>query len=1137
MDKWYYLIMKKGLLLLFLLGSVIANAQIQSKNIHKKLFLVKNDSVKIDSVSISSHNFKIFSKDSIQIDTSKYTIDYAKSLLTFNVKNESKFNEIIIEYYSYPDFLTKKYFKFNEQLIVPNSSNTSKLYSLTTNIQKLPYKPFDGLNTAGNITRGFTVGNNQNGVVNSTLDLQIAGKLSDKVTLKASIIDTNLPVQEAGDTYKLNEFDRVFIELFSDNWSINAGDIYLNNRETSYLSFNKKVSGLAVKAKIKNKNSEINLETSGAIVTGKYKKIAFVGKEGNQGPYNLSDLNNKYILILSGTERIYVDGQQLKRGEENDYIIDYNTAELTFTTTYPITANMRITAEYQYTDRVYTRFITYNTLDYKSDNLLVSSYFYNEIDLKNQPLEQDLTDEQKQLLADAGNNLNAMVTPSAYLDTFSEDKILYKKTLIGIDTVFEYSTNETDELYSVAFTFVGQNLGSYILKDVIALGKIYEYVGENLGRYNPVIQLIAPNKLQIAVFKASYSPTLKTTINAETAFSTNDQNLFSTIDDSQNDGLATKLSWDQVILQKKWELKSNFKFDFINDKFKSIERIQNIEFNRDWNLEAITGNQKLISTGLELSNKKNSTINYEFENLKFGTSFEGNKHQLVGNIIHKNISITFNNSLLNNKNTTEKGVFLRNFIQAKYNLEKNWYGVIISTENNKRVENSTNNLSYLSHKFNEYEAFFGIGDSTNVYTQFGVNFRTTDSIQNNKFEQVNQSKTYYLKASLINTKNSKLNTYINYRTVDNKNFKNEESLNSKIVFNQQMFNQFLSFNTSYQTLSGNLPQQDYTYIKTEPGQGFYTWIDYNNNGIKELNEFEIAQFSDQASYLRIILPTLNYIATHQNRFTQTLVINPQQWNAKTGFKKMISHFYNQTYILVDSKQKKIDNKFNLNPFETSNDNLLDLNYNLNNSFFFNKGKKYFSSTYNYINSQYKNTTTIDDIANKIRMHKLQFKHKLGAFFQLNLDLINAVNTTKSLNYNNRNYKLQNNSLLPKLSYYYNSNTYLSLFYELKKQENQLGDFETLETKKLGFEINYANNPKNLLKAEFNLFNNAFFGNSNSPIAYQMLEGLQPGKNYTWSLLFYRKINSFLNLNLNYLGRKSESSTTVHTGTIQLKAIF
>jgi hypothetical protein len=53
----------------------------------------------------------------------------------------------------------------------------------------------------------------------------------------------------------------------------------------------------------------------------------------------------------------------------------------------------------------------------------------------------------------------------------------------------------------------------------------------------------------------------------------------------------------------------------------------------------------------------------------------------------------------------------------------------------------------------------------------------------------------------------------------------------------------------------------------------------------------------------------------------------------------------------------------------------------------------------------------------------------------------------------------------------------------------------------------------------------------------MLEGLQAGKNYTWNLLFNRKLNSFLNLNLNYLGRKSERSKIIHTGNIQLRAVF
>ncbi|MFK5957593.1 MAG: hypothetical protein QM495_01855 [Lutibacter sp.] len=1131
--------MKKGLLLLLvLLISVSIHAQIQSENAHLKSFLIKNDTLKIDTISISPFNFKVFSNKNIEIDTSKYSVDFSKALLFFKKENLTKFSKIKIQYTSYPTFLTKNYFKFDKKLIVPKATNQTQLYSLTSNEKKLPFKPFNGLNTVGHITRGVTIGNNQNSVVNSTLDLQIAGKLSDKVTLKASIVDTNLPIQENGNTYKLNEFDRVFIELSSDKWQIYAGDIYLNNSETNFLRFNKKVSGLAVSASIKKENSELKIETSGAIVKGKYKKVQFNGQEGNQGPYKLSDLNtNTYILILSGTEQIYANGRLLKRGENNDYTIDYNTAEITFSTTFPLTADMRITAEYQFTDRVYTRFVTYNNVTYKSDKLSVSGYFYNENDLKNQPLEQGLSNEQKQILANAGNDSNAMVTPSAFIDTFSEDKILYKKTFIGIDEVFEYSTNENDELYNVIFTYVGENLGSYHLKDVIATGKIFEYIGENSGNYNPVIQLIAPNKLQIAVFKASYNPTEKTSIHAETAFSNNDENLFSTIDNSTNTGLATKFSWEQVIFQKKWQLKSNLKFDFIHKDFKSIERIQAIEFNRDWNIETTIGNQKLISTTLSLSNQKNNSVNYEFSNLEFSDYFKGNKHHLFGNLSHKNFSFNFNSSLLNSKTTTEKGTFLRYYLNSKYNLKKSWFGVTLNAEKNEQTSIFTQTLSNLSHKFNEIETFFGVGDSTKVYTQIGVNFRTTDSIQNTKFEQVNTSNTFYLKSSFINSETANLNAYINYRTVKNANFKDEESLNSKIVYKQQLFHQFLTFNMVYQTLSGTLPQQDFTYLKTEPGQGFYTWIDYNENGVKELNEFEIAQFSDQAEYLRIILPTVDYIATYQNKFTQTISINPQQWNSKKGIKKLASHFYNQTFILIDSKQQKMTKKFNLNPFDITNENLLGLNFNLNNGLYFNKGKKNFSTTYRFIKSQNKTTTTIDNLENKIELHQLQFEHKLGDFWQVNFDVSTSKNNTNSLNYSNRNYNLNNSKLLPKLSYYYTEKSYFSVFYEHKNKENSIGDLEVLKSDKLGGILNYRNNEKNNLKAEFNFFKNNFEGVSHSPVAYQMLEGLQPGKNYTWSLLFQRKLNSYLNLNINYLGRKSETSKTIHTGTVQLKAFF
>ena len=105
------------------------------------------------------------------------------------------------------------------------------------------------------------------------------------------------------------------------------------------------------------------------------------------------------------------------------------------------------------------------------------------------------------------------------------------------------------------------------------------------------------------------------------------------------------------------------------------------------------------------------------------------------------------------------------------------------------------------------------------------------------------------------------------------------------------------------------------------------------------------------------------------------------------------------------------------------------------------------------------------------------------------------------------------------------------------KDNSIGNMESLEQHKLGISFSFTNQQKIALNGEVNYISNSFEGNPNSPVSYQMLEGLQPGKNFTWSLLAQKKITKFLDLNLTYYGRKTETSKTIHTGTIQLKAYF
>ena len=1124
---------KRFLFLLFLTFGFSIQSQTISKDFRVKNIFIEKDTVQLDSVAINPQKFKILNASLQVIPKSEYTVDFSNAILIINSKKHAK---ITVKYFKLPHFITKTYTPFDEKLIIANGSNTGKLYSLTTNQKTSEIKLFEGLQTKGFISRGITSGNNQNTVTNAALDLEISGKISKDVSLRANIFDTNIPIQENGYSQKFTDFDRIFIEMFTDNWRIKAGDISLQNQESYFMPIAKQIAGLRVEAKV---NKNLKVAASGAVVRGKFNRYKVTGKEGNQGPYKIYGRSNEpAILIITGSEKVYINGIQIERGENKDYTIDYNLAEITFNTTYPITNDMRIAVEFQYSDRNYTRFLTYEEAVYKSEKLNISGYFYSESDAKNQPLQQNLTDLQKNKLAAAGNNSALMTAESAFIDTYDENKILYKKVINGTINVFEYSQNENDELYFVTFTNVGLNSGDYKLDRSTAIGNIFVYVGENLGSYNPIIRLTPPTKQQTFILKSDYHFTKKTQLNSEIAISNNDVNLFSTKDDGGNVAIASKLKWQQILIDKKWQLKSTISHEYVQQNFRTEQGWESVEFNRDWNILTNNATKNYFQSELVLQNKKNSSILYRFNNLNYKDIFSGNKHELESKITLKKTLLSINSSFLKNTSTAEDNSFLIAKVKAEQDFNKKWIGAFLNFETNSRKDNNTQQFINTSHRFKEYEAYFGIGDSTNIHAKFGFNYRSNDSIKQNTFTKINNRKTFYIKSKLIQNKQASLSVFANYRLTENTFTNNSEiSLNSKVVYNQKIFNSFINLGTVYETSSGNVSRQEYIYVKTEPGLGYYTWIDYNNDGIKDFDEFEIAEFQDQAEYLRLPKPNIQFIPTQRAKLTQSLSLNPRIWSSKKGIKKVLSKFYNQSFLSVENEQERIGNSFNFDPFDFDESKLLGLSFNLRNSIYFNKSIQKYSVTYTFGKTRNKQQFFIGSQENNIKLHQVDIAHKFATFWLFELMGKISKNQLRTENFNTRNYLINSNELEPKISFLYNKNNRFTAFYHFKNKKNQWPEFEQLYQQKFGVEYLHTKTEKNQISANINVFLNDFTGNTNTPVAYQMLEGLQAGKNYTWNVLFHQKLNAFLNLNLNYLGRKSEGSKIINTGSIQLKALF
>ncbi len=1144
--------MKYFFVILFLFSFSKSSSQ-QSTSLYRLKVLAVKDSIQLDSVSINPSSFFLTSLKNEQISPSSYIVDFQNASLIFI--SPIAHDSIRVNYLRYPTFITKTYQEIDDSVIVSRTGNLEKLYKLSLPSERYSVLPFDGLVSSGSLSRGVTVGNNQNSVLNSELDLQISGKLNDKVTLRASIQDSNIPLQESGYSQRLDEFDQIFIELFSDKWKIRAGDIDIKNTESYYAAFSKRVQGLSLTTSFKNEVSEHTAFASGALVRGQFTTSQFVAQEGNQGPYKLIGSKNElYTLVVSGSETVFVNGVPLSRGATKDYIIDYNSGEIIFNSTYPITSEMRITVDYQSSNRNYSRFVGYAGSQFKTQKWTFGASFYNESDLKNQPLQQSIGSDQIAILSSAGDDQTLMNSPSAFLEPYNENRILYKKTQVNGLEVFEFSNNQEDDLYIVNFSMVGSHNGNYIIASSNAISNIYEYSppidGVKQGDYEPIVRLAAPVKLQLTVLNGSYDPNENTSIGFEFAASNNDLNLYSSLDDQDNTGIATQLSIAHQFLKssQKWKLNLATDIDYVQKNFRNLEGMYNPEFNRDWNLEQTTSNQLItdlgdqvfIKTSAQLLYPELGQFNYHFQRLSFNKNYDGSRHVFLAKLKLNRFRLFSNSSILNTEGVSTNSKFYRLNTKLNYSYSKGWAGVGLSSEHNEKKQLLSNVLDPVSQKFRAYEVFNGIGDSTKVFAKIGYIHRVNDSLQNNSLARVNTSSTYYLDSKWIQTEKTLLSLYANYRNFksNNSSSQSQKSINSRLQYSQKIANNLINWNTVYETNAGRLPQQDFTYVEVEPGQGSYVWFDYNDNGIQELEEFEIAQFQDQAIFVRILLPNQVYIRTHQNKLSQSLTLNPIQWvNSTNLMKKLLSHFYNQTSYLIDRKDKNTSKSIRLNPFQSKFEDQLALQSNFRNQLFFNRGKQKYTISYSYLDSKARNVLSFGYIKLESVSHQINITHKVKDQWLFNLQTNFDDIKSQSENFTSKNYQLNQSLLSPKISYLLNDNKRFDVFYQYQIKNNSIGDSEQLIQHKYGTSFSLTQNEKTAFTAELNYFSNKFTGNSNTPVAYQMMEGLQAGTNFTWSLIAQKKLTKYLDLNLNYFGRKSESSRTIHTGTIQLKAYF
>ncbi len=1099
-----------------------------------------------DSVSLAIFGAleeKFFLTDSLgkSIDSSMYKIDFSNQKIYFNPLFPAQ--KLTAKYYVNPLLKEPQYFAKDTTLII-KSVDLDDFHRQEDIALVRPKKDlFDGLESKGSLVRGIRFGNNQSASVQSSLDLQLSGKLSEDVAISAAIADNNVPIESDGYTQSLQEFDKVYIELANKNSRIRAGHIDLNPKNDYFNNFYQKVTGLLVETNLERENSNTKIFASGSLTRGEFYRDAFNGQDGNQGPYQLRGNHNElYVIIISGSERIYIDGILLERGEDKDYVINYNTGELNFTSKRLITSNSRISVEYLYNSRNYSQLLLYGGVEHTSEKFNIAGHFYSNADSKNNTLSSDLTDEDKQILSQAGNDPEKMYTVSAVLSDYDSNKVLYRKLILNGETIFEFSTDPTEELYQVSFTNVGINQGNYRQTNTTQNGKVFEYIepvaGIPQGDYEPIKRLVAPKKLQIYTVNSDYKFDKNGFVGIDLAVSNQDLNLFSSLDDEENVGYAGRIYGQKTLEYKKWRISPKASFEYWHQNFVTAERIRNIEFQRDFNIEneLMNTQQTLFTVGLDAVNENGFQTKYQLNYLEYKSLYKGLKNDLdIQYNTEKNKAFAKVSYLSADQTENQTKFFRYDTDYVRKLTPKYWVGTKFHGEDNEW--NSTNlGLSANSFKWNEFQVKAGRMDSLKLNMEMILYTRKDDSVRLGQWQNMQNSKGIIFNSQLINEANHQLSFNFHYRNV-NYNYEdspNENFMTGNIKWYKSFLRNGLQLNVDYELGSGVEAQREFQYIKVADGMGIYKWTDYNGDGIEQIDEFEIAEFADQANYVRVYTNTVDYIKTNKNKLSFSARFRPKDIFNTTN--KFVERWQLQTSIFTTNSALKEGETLLFNPF-TKSDETLGNSRNFKGILYFNQGSNYrWQATYTYNQQTTKTYVYTGSEFRDQMIHNLRLKYRILTNFFGNLEAEKSDIDSDSETFASRRYTLDQYKISPSLELQNGKDFIASLFYIYQNKKNITG-VETLNQSELKTELQWTMASKMSVFGNFSYVKNNFSGNQESVVVNQMMEGLRAGNNFVWQLQIQRQISSFLQLNISYDGRKNENSNTIHTGSLQLQARF
>lgn len=1167
-----------------------ATAYAQLSNLKSRWVSTKQETI-LDTLTVSPGSLKMLTP----ADTAVQLI-FNPDRNAVSVNNAPSLDSVLISYRVFPFNLSKLYYR-RDIREYDSAAFFSDIRGGGLQLKPLPeareeFFATKGINKNGSITRGISVGNTQNVFVNSALNLQLDGQLTDEISLTAVISDQNVPFQPEGNTQQLQDFDKVFVQLGYKNKvhpankaSLTVGDIVMRNQPTNdrgamsnFLRYYKNVQGGQVATTYsldKRDSSEINAQTSVgiAVAKGKFASTLIEAIEGSQGPYRLRGPNNeRFIIVLANSEKVYLDGRLLQRGYNFDYIIDYNQAEIIFNTNIVITKFSRIRVDFEYSDRNYSRTILNAQHNQRLNKLSLSTGFYAEKDNPRNPLLLSLSNEDKVILSEIGDSLQNALAPSAtLLPEFNANQVLYRRIDTLVDgasyaSVYVYSTDPATALYQVLFSEVGTTRGSYRLKTEYTInGRVYEWVGIGRGNYEPVRLLPAPNKKQMVTLGGDYALTANETIFGEMAFSQQDVNLFSPLNASDDKGTALKVGYANKGRNLKalpgYQWIGSLDYEKDDKNFRAIDRFRDIEFDRDWsaNIDSARADDHIFNVSLGLQGQPSDTAKgktprsnvdrflYRFSRRERGSEINGYQHRIDLNKQVGNWLLTTNFFLLKNRKAFVTSDWQR--LRTELSYQGRWLvpGYAYSLDHNKFTSASTNSVVGTAMNFDEHKVFVRSNDSLKTRFSLDYAYRQDNDTLEGKLVKNNVAHTSNLSFASRIKESQEINLLFTYRKIENlrkvepTTVPSEETIMGRIDWNGDFLKRVIRSEFTLAVATGRELRREYIFLPVPTGQGTHTWRDENGDGVKDLNEFYEAINFDERIYVKFFVPTDQYVQAYTNNFNYRLNITPPRaWREGGPMLAFLSKLSNASSWSINRRMTDVGILERFLPFASlGQSNILSTQDALRSTLFFNRSNPGYGMELAALFSRQKQLLTNGFEGRNAEEYRFNTRVNIKKVWNVKLGTGRLLRTTQSDFLSARNYQIETYQTKPELTFQPSSNLRFTGAYGYSRKRNVFSEasMERANLNEVSLEMRWTKVSERTLSTTMRYVQIDFQGDPNTALGYELLESLQPGNNLTWSMYLQQRLGNGLQLSINYDGRKAATQNIVHIGRIQIAALF